>query len=618
MTASLIGALQLTINAATGAREATRVASENILGAKDPSYVKRAISQSVQVLRGGQITGITIDAPVRVVDEQILEELRTQITRTAYDSEVSDCMVKLDDISGSLSGEGTIDVYLQTFSQKAQRLALESTSTILRKDTLNSLEDFLKGLRDFGSGLEKYRRNVDKSITNAVDTVNFYANQLLDLNKQIASASHMDQDFTVLESKRDQVLRDLAGVMDIQVVDSQTNKYVYTSGSVPLVENQVFPMSYSSSGYISYSASYPDSIPPITVQNSVNATVRDNVTTQLKGGQIGAFLFLRDTRIPDIQKALDELAKNFSTELNRLHNLGSGFPPASTLSGTLSIDNADISTPIAWANGATVRIALTDSNGFLVNHMDLELANSDGSVTLSPTDIQDAINTSLGTGVATFSETSSGTLTLAAPTGYKIAVGNIDGSVEGKTTSGVGFSEYFHLNDIIATNPDSQGRGYTNTVSVRSDLLLDPTLFSIGKLSSSASASASSTTVSEKIGVASGSAETLLAIRSKILDPSINFVEAGIMNQQISSLSGYVQGVISSVGDLTSRAMQNKDTSLILRDGMEYRFSMFSGINTDDEMADIFTQKILYQGILNSTRNIMDMLNHFIQLLEKI
>ncbi len=618
MAGSLISSLQLTINAAIGCREATRIASENIIGSKDPAYVKRTSSQSVQVLRGGQITGISIDAPLRVIDTQILEELRVQTTRTMYDSTVAEYMVPLDDLSGSLSGSGTLDTYLQTFTQKAHRLALEPNSGILKRDTINSLEDFTKGLRDFGSGIEKYRRDIDRNIVSTVDSINFFLTQISDFNLQIASAAHMDQDYTMLESKRDQAVRDLSQVMDVLVVDSQTNKYIYTSGGVPLIENKIFPMSYSSSGYISYSAIYPDSIPPVTVENSVNPTVKDSVTTQIKGGKMGALLYLRDTRLVDVQKSVDELSKHFYTEINRLHNLGSGFPPAKTLSGTLSISDADISTPIAWKNGATVRLALTDNKGFLVQNLDLELCSADGSTSLSSTDIQDTINNALGSGVASFSGGNSGTLTLTAPTDMRIAIGNISGSVNGETTDGVGFSEYFHLNDLITVSPDSQGRGYANTIAVRSQILKDPSLFSMAKLNASTSASSTAATVSDKIGIASGDASTLLDIRAKILDPTVSFSEAGIMNQQINSLSGYVQSFIGTVGDLAARAMQNKETSDILQDGMDYRFSMFSGINTDDEMADIFTQKILYQGILNSTRNIMEMLTQFIRLLEQI
>jgi len=72
----------------------------------------------------------------------------------------------------------------------------------------------------------------------------------------------------------------------------------------------------------------PNQIPDPNLDfDLVTYDLMGNRTSRIESGQLMGLLDLRDNEIPKILKQLDEFVINFSTEFNRIHNKGSGYPP---------------------------------------------------------------------------------------------------------------------------------------------------------------------------------------------------------------------------------------------------------------------------------------------------
>jgi flagellar hook-associated protein 1 len=616
-----MNSLQLTIDASTGVRESTRLAAENIMGSGDSSYVKRSAQQVLDVLPGGQICGIVLSRPQRAIDTQIQAAIRTQGSEVHFYRAKEDYLIQLDNLNGSFNGTSSMDEMLLKFTQKAGILSVDGSSSILKKDTVNTLEDSLESIRKFAEGITSQRRSVENNISSSISSANFSIKRIQSLNEQIAIASHTDQDITSLESLRDQSLRDLSEVINFNTVASNTDIYVYTSSGVPIVENGAFLLQHISSNLLNYSAEYPTSLNPITIQNAVDPNKSDDITKDCTSGKIGGYLDLRDNVYPKYQKALDEFSKQFQNSINKIHNLGSGFPPAAQLNGSFEIENGTQLSPIDWKSDATIRIALVDSSGLFKEnngqfYCDINL-NASGINPLSSSDIVYLINQSFGSEIAKFSEGNYGTVSLEAPTGLRVAIGNVDNKVMGETNDGIGFSEYFHLNDLIVSSPDEKGRGYANTIQVRNEIKKDASLFAIGSLNSLEDISISSNApIEKKMGIASGDGQIIEKIRQHIDNPILDFTDTDLMPTQKNSLFEYIESFVSFTGQNTAQITKTLSDVDLVFDGLEQRYSIFSEVNIDEEFSDIFTQKILYQGILSTSKYLMEMINQFIKLLQ--
>jgi flagellar hook-associated protein FlgK len=49
-------------------------------------------------------------------------------------------------------------------------------------------------------------------------------------------------------------------------------------------------------------------------------------------------------------------------------------------------------------------------------------------------------------------------------------------------------------------------------------------------------------------------------------------------------------------------------------ESLELRYSMLSGVNQDEEVAEILRQKMIYFGILNTSQHIIDMMKSMLEL----
>jgi flagellar hook-associated protein 1 len=605
----LLNLFGLTQGAAQTAMGSARLAAENLMASQDPTYVKRTSSPQIDVV-GGRIAGVVSGGIVRVIDEKLVVAKREQQTAVTFDGVKKEFLELLDDLNGSLENKGSMEEKLLALSQKASALTVEAGSPILRRNALESMKEFLKTVHAFTSGINSQRNSVEHNLISSIAEVNVLTEQLFNLNTEVAAAAGSHQDLSNLETQREGVIERLSKLINIQVVRADNNMFVYTASGKPLVEYKLYPLSYTSSGIIDYSAEYPGSINPINILNESGGL--SDITTELVGGRIGACLEMRDKVYPQYQKSIDQFAKMFQQQVNHIHNKGTGFPPSSKLTGRMFVEDGDQDVGIGWKDDSVVRIALLDDKGKFAEsggefHLDLNL-NPGGVGGLTPAQIRDAINTHFGSEIATFSEGDHGYLSLNAPGGLRLALGSVDGSIPGETVGEVGFSEYFRLNDLLESAPDAVGRGYANSLKLCSEAASDASVFAIGRLNSSPAISLVGS-IAETTAIASGDSSNLSELSQLISSSPITFPAAGVMPLQITSFLGYLTNMVNMIHLDASAAIEQHGFSEDVLNGLEQRYSMVSGVNQDEETAEVMQQKMLYQGILNTSRHLIEMIN---------
>lgn len=620
MAYSLLDMLRLSNDAAGTARAGAQLGMENLTGARDPGYVKRVANVELLVANG-HISGLRTGATQRVIDTKVVETKRDQHSVVERDQTKKELLELFDNLNGNLDGQDSIDKKLLNLANKASVLTQEAVSPILRRNMIESAKEFVTTISSFAEGINSQRNFAERGIIASVLSINELAQRLNELNEQLGISSGPDLDLSMITTEREKIVESLAQIMDVQVVKAENSIFVYTSSGIPIVENKVYPLEYSSSGVIDYSAEYPANINPIHIADDAGEHI--DITTQINKGKLGGYLEMRDKIYPEYQKTLDKFTQIFQDKLNKIHNQGTGFPPSTELNGKHFVKASDKDTQINWKPDSVVRIALVDDKGKFADpgggvfYVDINL-NLGGMNAMSPANIQTEINTVLGAGVAIFSEGDShGYLTLKAPTGFRIAIGTVDGKTPGETADGVGFSEYFHLNDLFESSPDAFGRGYANKFKLNSKVEKDTSLLSIGKLNSSTSIALTGT-VEDTTAIASGDNLNLKDMRDAINSPVVDFDAAGALPAQTTSFLTYITTMVNLIHLDASAAIEQHSFSSKVLDGLEKRHSMISGVNQDEEVAEVLMQKIYYRGVLNTSQHLIDMLNEMINAFGKI
>ena len=405
-----------------------------------------------------------------------------------------------------------------------------------------------------------------------------------------------------LQDKRDLALATISELMDVDSFIRATGEMVvFTTDGTVLVDSAAATLVHDPASSLGPTVSYPGGIGGIDVNGA-------DITSSINGGKIAGLIEVRDTLLPDLQAEIDLLSETLRDVINELHNQGSGLQPANSLTGTRSFADPTTDT-ISFTSD--VRIAVVDDTGAIAAIYDLPA----GSYTIQA--IETAIDTNLA-GFATASTAADGPLTITASTaGYGIAVvdlaANTVTDIDAVTTYN-GFSNYFGLNDLFVTTGNSPGdanTGISAIIEVRSDILANASLISRGALDAGTGANAPAV---GDVAISPGDASVAQLMADKFLE-QLSFVAAGDLGQKTTTLGGYGTEIISANSIQAAAAQSDLEFRRTLHQQLTYRLQSDSGVNVDEELANMVVYQHLYNAsarVIATTQELFDILSNLV------
>jgi flagellar hook-associated protein 1 len=170
--------------------------------------------------------------------------------------------------------------------------------------------------------IQQLRGQAEAGIASDVQTANTALQQIAQINNQLEGASQ-DSSTAVLEDQRDQDITQLAQMMNINVLQNPDNQIsVFTGTGQQLVAGpQASQLSFNNVGALTatdlWSANpSQDGVGTITLTSPGGTTTDLVAANGIQSGQIGAYLQMRDTILPQAQAQLDEMANQMSQSLS--------------------------------------------------------------------------------------------------------------------------------------------------------------------------------------------------------------------------------------------------------------------------------------------------------------
>ena len=164
--------------------------------------------------------------------------------------------------------------------------------------------------------------------------------------------------------QRDQALDRLSELIDIRYfVRSDGDVVVFTSNGRTLVDNIPATLTHKAASTVSATSTHAEgNIGGIYVGTEIPG---NDITDEIKAGQLKGLIELRDTVLTDLQIQLDELAAEIRDSVNQIHNQGAPFPGMQSMTGTRSFVTPSTQTITLDPTNSVddVTIALFDSTG---------------------------------------------------------------------------------------------------------------------------------------------------------------------------------------------------------------------------------------------------------------
>jgi flagellar hook-associated protein 1 len=610
-------ALSAALSGVNVTQQGLSVIAGNVANANTPGYVDESINQAEVATPGQAGTSVDTDGINRDLDTLLQSQLWTETSGDSYADTSAQVYQQLQQIYGTPGSSTSFDAIYDNFTTALQTLTSDPSSYSAQTQVIGAAQNVAQNLNSMTTTIQQLRTQAEQGIASGVQTVNTALTQIAQINQQLEGSTASDSATATLEDQRDQDITQLTQMMNISVVQSSGNQIsVFTSTGQQLVTGaQASQLNFDNAGTLTASAQWnanssQDAAGTITLVSPSGVSTDLIATNAIQSGELGAYIQMRDTILPQAQNQLDEFANQMSQALSNQTTSGTA-----VTSGSQSGYSADVG---SLSPGNSVQLTYTDS-GNVEHTITVVSLGAGGSLPLqtSPPNSSDQI-----IGVSFSGGMSSVVSQLNAAFGTNLQFSNPSGTVLQVLNNGSGNT----VNSLSATSTVTS----LTSGNAQLPLFTDGSAPITGAITASGSQTtglAGTITVNPAI-VASPSSLVAYASSTTAGDPTRpSFILSQLTNASLTyssttgigspsapysgTLTDYLSQVISQQGqaaDAATNLQQGQDTVL---SALQQRYSNETGVNIDTEMSNLIALQNAYGAnarVMTTVQQLMQML----------
>ena len=346
---SVFGMLSIGRNGMSAQSFGTQVSAQNATNAATEGYTRRlaeieSIAGPPEAGNGARATGSR-----RVIDPFVEARLLGATTGQGAAESSLEALGVLDLVFAAAEGDiadslGALDTALGDLASYPNELGA-------RESVLGATDQLVEAFHSVAYQLDVARADVNDRIRLEVQSVNELSEQIADLGSQIARAEIGEREASDLRDQRDQLLRELADLVPINVFPQDDGQVsVLIGGAHTLV---------APNGEWTPITAVADPLTGDVEIHRVVAGVDTDITPQVDSGVIGGLVAARDGALTDAQTAVDQLAFDLATAYNAVHSVGFGLD---------GVGGRNLFEPPLSVAGAALNLAISvDVDGFPEN-----------------------------------------------------------------------------------------------------------------------------------------------------------------------------------------------------------------------------------------------------------
>lgn len=621
-------------------QRALSTTSHNIANVNTPGYSRQSVEIDTRnpSLIGGTFigNGVEINSIQRSYDQFITNSVRESNSTYARLEKFTDLAGQIDNLLAD--PQGGISPILQEFFNAVQDVSDDPASGTARFQLLSTAEALTNRFSTFDTRLEQLSKNTESDIQSAIDEINQLASAIGDINRtleEINASGNLTQQSSDLLDKRDALLEELSTKVNIQVINEPQNNITV------LIGNGQTMVSGTTSFSLGIQPDQADPTQNIIVYNGFS-TVND-ISSQLNGGELGGLLDYRSIVLQPARNSIGRIAIGLADSFNDQHREGMD------LNNNLGGDFFTFSQPRTVANTAntgtaTVATTITDATQLTIDDYELSFDGANWTITSTGGTSANIIPPS-----GTFEG-----LTIAIAAGANAGDSfSIKPTLEGSRTIGLAFSD---PNLIAAAAPIRTQSALTNlgNVAISQGVVTDATDGNLLNTVTLTFNNPATTFTSDSAVVVGGVPYAIGAnipySNNMVVDsngwqvsltgtPQPNdtlTIEANnggtgdnrnalalaglqitdIFDNGVNNYQETYSALVGRIGSVTHSAEVDRDAQGALLSQAQDRRSRVSGVNLDEEAADLIkfqqayeaaarviaTAQTLFETLLNSTR----------------
>ncbi len=616
---SINQAMSAALAGVNNTQQALSVVAGNVANANTTGYVEESVNQVETTTSGQSGAGVDVTGINRNLNKLLQNQLWTETSGGSYADTAAQIYQQLQQIYGTPGSTNSFDAIFNNFTGALQALSTSPSSYSAQSAVISSAQVVAQNLNSMTATVQALRGQAEAGIAADVQTANTALQQIAQINDQLEAASQ-DTSTAVLEDQRDQAITQLAQLMNVNVVQNPGNQIsIFTSTGQQLVAGpQASQLTFNNIGGLSATDQWSanpsqDTAGTITLTSPGGATTDLIAANAIQSGQIGAYLRMRDTILPQAQAQLDELANQMSQSLSNQTTSGTAAGSGGQTGYSIGIGGIlpGNSLQLTYTDSGNVQHAITIVSLGAGGTLPLQTTPSNPNDQIVGIDFSGGINSVASQLNAAFGanlqfSNSSGALEAV----NAAASGNVVNSLSATSTvaSLTGGSPQLPLfTDGTApitgalTASGSQTTGLAGTIEVNPAVVATP-----------------SSLVAYSSNTAAGDPTRPNFLLNQMTNATLTYSPATGLGTAASPYSGTLTQYMSEVASQQSQAanaatnlQQGQDTVLT---ALQQRFNEQSGVNIDTEMSNLIT----LQNAYGANARVMTTIEHMMQTLLQI
>ncbi len=617
----MAGLLDIGTSALNANRQALATTSNNIANVNTEGFSRQRVgfserpSDDVGLIRIGN--GVTVDSVSRIYDAFTVNQVRINNSSFSNFQTLNDFSSQLDNILAD-SNAG-LSPAISGFFDSLQELSTDPSSTATRQVLLSEAESLESRFEAVTSRFETLNNAVNSDISATVNDANAIARAIAEVNGRISviegGGSGVAND---LRDQRDRLLLQLSEYSNVTTAQQSDGTFnVYIGNGQSLVSG-TFVQSLSVVG----NNFNPTRLEIAYVSNGVTTQVSDQIT----GGRLGGLLDFREATLEPARNTLGQVAIGITSQINDQHQLGQDL---GGIAGGLFFNDLAALSPTVLANtnnagNGVVTTTITDVN--VLTNSDYLLRNnggtysitrlSDNTVTSLPAfpgaDVVDGVTINLASGAINSGDTFLISPTAAASRNLRLEITDVRQIaaaapiIAQASANNIGNST-ISLGTVNAPPPANVNLSEPVTITFNNP----PTTFNVSGLgtgnptnvaySAGGDITYNGFTVQVSGVPAAGDVFTVTANTGGVGDNRNALLLAGIqqqlgLNGSTSSIGNVYGGLVAEVGTRTREAQFNREAQQVLLQQAQATRDSISGVNLDEETADLLRFQQAFQA----------------------
>lgn len=277
-----------------------------VITAADPIYMP-ALNRSNTPGNIGQGSVVSMVERIRdhFIDDRIVAEKNT----TGYWKTRDDFIYQIEAVYNEPSDQSLrsrLDALWSSWQELSKYPEERSTREVVKEKAVHLSNE----VRNIYRQLYDLREDANRQVAQKVEQVNNYAREIRDLNERIQKAEALGDKPNDLLDKRDAFVEKLSQIVDISVGRSDKDEHIVYIGGENLVQGNIYR-------------------PLKTVKNPDNDGMYDvlwntETSVTVKGGELAALIDVRDDIIRQNINDINAFAINFTDMVNEVHKDGFG------------------------------------------------------------------------------------------------------------------------------------------------------------------------------------------------------------------------------------------------------------------------------------------------------